>query len=221
MEPKSLKAVFFDVDGVLVDSLTAHLAICADLRNEFRLELQVPSPTDFKEKIVRRGIKISPMVEFFRALKFPEPLAIEADKLYQREFADRYSLKLFNGVPEVLQALKRLGIQLGIVTSNTRRNVEKTLARELSNFHDGCIFTKDTGLEKSKALEIGARTLRIDGSEILFVGDQPADYEASKAAGTQFLAVSYGWGFSEDDKEFPIVCSPNKILEYVRQRLDS
>ena len=68
-----LKGVFFDVDGVLVDSLPQHLQICRDKAAEFGLNLRIPSIDEFRQ-LVSRGTKVSPMRCFFLAVGFPEHL---------------------------------------------------------------------------------------------------------------------------------------------------
>ena len=58
------RLVIFDVDGVLVDSLAAHLQICRDKNDEYGLGLTIPDASSFRE-LVRRGTRISPMKNLF------------------------------------------------------------------------------------------------------------------------------------------------------------
>ena len=51
--------------------------------------------------------------------------------------------------------------------------------------------------------------------KLIYVGDQPADWLAAREAGVNFLGVSYGWGISKEDKEFPVVDSVKGIAEYL------
>jgi phosphoglycolate phosphatase-like HAD superfamily hydrolase len=46
--PQPLQAVFFDVDGVLIDSLPEHLQICRDKAAEFGLKLTIPTIEEFR-----------------------------------------------------------------------------------------------------------------------------------------------------------------------------
>jgi beta-phosphoglucomutase-like phosphatase (HAD superfamily) len=57
--PTSPRAVFFDVDGVLLDSLPQHLQICHDKAIEFGLKLKIPTVDQFRQ-LIRRGVKVSP-----------------------------------------------------------------------------------------------------------------------------------------------------------------
>ena len=112
------RAVFFDVDGVLVDSLPQHLQICRDKAVEFGLKLKIPTVDEFRQ-LVRRGTKVSPMRYFFLAVGFPEDYAARAVADYQREFIQRYRPKAFPGVSEMLKTLQAAELKLGLVTSNT------------------------------------------------------------------------------------------------------
>jgi phosphoglycolate phosphatase-like HAD superfamily hydrolase len=211
-----LKVVLFDVDGVLLDSLTPHLKICEDKSIEYGLGLKIPDATEFK-KMVRRGVKISPMKYFFMAVGFPEEFAEKANQQYQRIFMQAYAPAPFPGVHETLRALCNAGRQLGIVTSNVRSNVVEALGPSSTFFRPDCIYAKDdmADLSKSQAITSAMNKFQCSPRETIYVGDQPADWEAAKAAGVKFLGVAYGWGISEDDKGFPIVREVREIYRYV------
>jgi len=215
----SLRLVLFDVDGVLLDSLTPHLRICEDKSREYGLGLKIPSASQFKE-MVRMGIRISPMNYFFLAVGFPEDLAAKAYLEYQRIFMDAYAPAPFPSVHWMLKSLHDAGFQMGIVTSNFRANVVKALGSSIEFFHPDCIYSKDSipGASKAEAIASAMAKLKVSPKETIFVGDQPADWEAAKSAGVNFLGVTYGWGISAEDKEFPTVGEVSEIYRYISQR---
>jgi phosphoglycolate phosphatase-like HAD superfamily hydrolase len=210
--PASLRAVFFDVDGVLIDSLPQHLQICRDKAREFGLRLKIPNVDEFRE-LVRRGIKVSPMRHFFLAVGFPEDLVERAVADYEKEFMQRYRPRVFAGVDEMLATLRKARLHLGLVTSNTCANVVPALGHAMEYFDERCLFFFDRYSEpKTKAwcLAEGARLLGVRPPECVYVGDQPADAAAATEARTRFLAVTYGWGISQSDKQYE---TANNILE--------
>ena len=81
----AIDTVLFDVDGVLVDSLDAHLRICRDKSDEFGLGLDIPDAAAL-QNMLKRGVVISPMVHFFHAVGMPMAFAERADSDYRREF---------------------------------------------------------------------------------------------------------------------------------------
>lgn len=203
-----LAAVFFDVDGVLLDSLPQHLRFCADKAREYGLaDLRIPTAHEFK-CLILRGVSVSPMLNFFRALGFPEPLAQKGVEDYEREFMSCYRPTLFPGVQILLQKLFEMGLPLGLVTSNTRENVEPALGNAMHFFDKRCLFYYE-GLaarkDKAAHLRLGAEALGVAVRRCCYVGDQPADSVAAQAAGFRFLGVSYGWGFAENDSRVSVV----------------
>ena len=215
-----LKAIFFDVDGVLVDSLASHLAICRDKSREFGLGLKIPDATGLRA-MVARGVTISPMKEFFLAVGFPEPQAQRADEDYRREFAKRYPLRPFPGATEMLEELAEQGIPLGFVTSNTRAIVESALGSATEIFRADLRFTVDDPRRRGKAdaLRRGAELVQATPAELIYVGDQPKDFEAARTAGTQFVGVTYGWGIIAGDKRFGTLESIEELRDDMLKKI--
>jgi len=201
---RRMRVIFFDVDGVLLDSLPNHLKICEDLSRKYRLGLSIPTPAQFK-KSARTGIRISPMKYFFMAVGFGESDAERADAYYQQHFIEEYAPSPFSHVAEVLQTLHKAGFVLGIVTANVRVNVERALGKSWELFDPRLRYTYDRGLTKMEALKAGAAELGVTTEEVVFVGDQLADRDAARAAGARFLGVTYGWAISPEDTGFEAV----------------
>jgi phosphoglycolate phosphatase-like HAD superfamily hydrolase len=214
-----LRAALFDVDGVLLDSLKPHLKICEDKSKEYGLGLKIPSALEFKA-MARRGTQISPMKYFFAAVGFPEEYAEKAELQYQKIFAEIYAPAPFPGVHETLKALREVGLQMGIVTSNVKANIVKALGRSIDFFCPECIYSKDNsaGMSKSQAIASAMTKLQARPAETIYVGDQLADWEAAKAIPVDFLGVAYGWGISEEDKDFPTVKEVSGIYRYISGR---
>lgn len=191
---QSIKAVFFDVDGVLLDSLPQHLQFCRDKARELGLDIQIPDVEQFRRKVAS-GAKANPMKEFLRTVGFPEAHIDAVDADYQAHFGARYKPAKFAGVDQMLDKLRAM-VPLGLVTSNVRQNVESALGNAMAYFREDLVFFKDhrDGHKKAKALTEGARALQIEPEDCVFVGDVPTDASAALQAGQRFLGVTYGWG---------------------------
>lgn len=202
MNPDVLRAVFLDVDGVLLDSLPQHLRFCADKAREYGLQgLQMPTIDEFK-RMVSAGVVVSPMLNFFLAIGFPAPLAKRGVQDYEREFMKVRRAAAFPGINDMLKRLSGSGLVLGLVTSNTRANVEPALANEMHYFDARCRFYFDRyprPRDKTWCLTEGARTLGLSPAQCIYVGDQPGDAAAAGAAAMHFLGVSYGWGLQANE----------------------
>jgi len=215
MNRGTLRAVFLDVDGVLLDSLPQHLAICADKAREYGLHLQIPDVVTFRQ-MVAAGVKVSPMLEFFRAVGFPDDAAARATVDYGREFMTNYRPSTFPGIDAMLARLRGFGYSLGLVTANIAGNVEPALGEALRHFDPRCLFYAGSLPQprgKAWCLAEGARILGIRPDACVFVGDQPADAVAARAAGAQFLGVAYGWGLPGNDASVRTVNSVEAIAD--------
>lgn len=222
------KAVFFDVDGVLIDSLAQHLQICQDKANEFGLRLSIPTVEEFRE-LVSRGVKVSPMRFFFLVVGFPEHLIDRAVADYKRDFLRLYTPKAFPGVNQMLRVLRTAGVQLGLITSNVRNNVMPLLSSSIEFFDQRCLFFFDRYPDprtKAWCLGEGLRIFEINPGDCVYVGDQPEDARAASQAGAQFLGVTYGWGISDRDMQYVsaknVLEVPNKLKEFwTRSKLNT
>ena len=216
MSKPKIKIVLFDVDGVLLDSLTPHLKICEDKSKEYGLDLAIPDASEFKG-MVRRGILISPMKYFFLAVGFPEELAERANLEYQKIFMEKYAPAPFPCVNRTLSKLHDAGFKMGIVTSNVMANVVEALGENMNYFHPECIYSKDnmSGASKSDAIISSMNKLEASPAETIYVGDQPADWKEAQKAGVNFLGVSYGWGISDADEPFETVGKVSDIYQYI------
>lgn len=212
-------AVLFDVDGVLVDSLDAHLGILRDKAVQYGVRAEVPGPKELK-RMLKAGTVISPMFEFFRVVGFPVELARRAEEDYRTEFLTTYRSKPYPGAQALLDRLKEAKLSLGIVTSNTLENVRASLGSLFDAFSPELVFDTDhpSAPNKVVALELAAKNLHIPREQLLFVGDQLSDYTAAKASGTPFLGVSYGWVFDEGEPGMDIARSPAEVGDYVLAR---
>lgn len=212
----TIDAVLFDVDGVLVDSLDAHLRILKDKAVQYGVRAEVPAPARLKQ-MLKSGTVISPMFEFFRVVGFPPELARRADEDYRNEFLTKYRPSPYPGAEALLARLKDAKLSLGIVTSNTVENVRASLGSLFDAFTPELVFDTDHPEAPTKvvALELAAKILRIPREHLLFVGDQLSDFNAARASGTRFLGVSYGWVFDEDEPEMDTAASPTEVGDYV------
>jgi phosphoglycolate phosphatase-like HAD superfamily hydrolase len=153
--------VFFDVDGVLLDSLPQHLAICADKAHEYGLSLRIPSVEAFRAMVVS-GVRVSPMLDFFLAVGFPIEHARRAVQAYDSEFAQHYRPRPFAAIERMLRRLGEAGHPLGLVTANIAANVEPALRDVMGLFDSRCLFFMDRyqpPRSKHWCLSEGARIL--------------------------------------------------------------
>ena len=106
-----------------------------------------------------------------------------------------------NDLEDIAAIRKRVRV-LGIITSNSKRNVEAFLTNHGIDAFDFIVSSPLTG--KEKKIQTIAKRYNIDKDKILYVGDETRDITASKKAGIDCACVSWGYNHVEAlEKENP------------------
>ena len=181
-----LKVIIFDCDGTLADTIDILLSITNRLSAEFGFK----SAT--KEELAQLSNLTSWQILRYSGISiFKFPLLIRKLKAELRN--EIPNIQLFPGIKEVLLELKKLGFQLGIITSNSRENVLASL--EINGLQG--IFTfiySGSTFGKHKVIKRWLKKERINAEEVIYVGDETRDIDAAKKTGIKIIAVS--WGFN-------------------------
>jgi HAD superfamily hydrolase (TIGR01509 family) len=120
---KNKKAVIFDLDGTLVDSMW----MWKDIDIEYLGKHGIDLPSDLQSKV--EGMSFSETAIYFKS-RFNIPDSIDEIKNEWNNMArDKYSnsVPLKEGVKEFLEYLKERNILAGIATSNSRELAELAL----------------------------------------------------------------------------------------------
>ena len=207
---KKWKAVFFDADGVLLDSLQPHLDFCKDQAVKRKLRIHVPDKTQFRH-LVAGGAKANPMREFLRTVGFSGVDLDRAEADYKTGFARHYPVKPFPSTNDTLAMLKKTGVKLGLVTSNIPENVERALGKAMNHFDDEKLrfygVRKADALFKGIARLSGVKEYELEANDkYAFIGDVPTDAAAALEAGVAFLGITDdGWGLVDGERGWGIV----------------
>lgn len=187
------KAVLFDLDGTLVNSL-------GDLARGVNHALAAEGFPPHAEEEFRRfaGDGIPKMIE--RAL----PEHARGGEIHARcvaRFLEYYAAhyadttRAYDGVTELLDALNHAGLRLAVV-SNKAQEMAERVVRGIFGDRFGCIIGKREGVPAKPdpaALLLGARALSVPPEDCVFLGDSGMDMAAAVRAG--MLPVGVLWGF--------------------------
>ena len=187
-----IKAVIFDLDGTLLNTLEDIHCVLNESLSEFGLDQVTLSQT---KSYVGNGA--ARLIELAAGEKKDEIF----DKLYSY-YSERFAecgnehTKLYDGEEQVLNALKKAGISLAIVTNKPQRAAENVYGKFLSEFG----FCKVLGQTAERPLKPNPSSvltiieeLNIKKEECIFVGDGEADVLTAKAA--EIKCISVLWGF--------------------------
>lgn len=196
-DPRALEAIFFDLDGTLID--TDDQAV-ASLARRFGplLRLWGGDPVRSARRLVMWAeTPGNALVTFFDWLGLDDNLFRLGDTLRSwRGLHPRSHLPLVPGVVEMLQAVKP-HYRLGIVTTRGRRDARAFLEQHRLHGTFEVVVTRETTFRLKPhptPLLHAARALNLPPARCLMVGDTTADVLAGVRAGAWTAATLDGFG---------------------------
>lgn len=215
-----LKAVFFDLDGTLVNSL-------CDLFNavNYALEFYGYQKRDYVEfkSLVGNGNRYmieNALPEHSRDGEEIQKTLNKFFEYYESHCADK--TRQYDGISDLLKYLKEKGIKTAVITNKAQAMTEAVLS---SLFKDGtfdAVYGQREGIpvkpDPSLCI-LAAGELGVLNSECLFVGDSANDINVAK----NFACKSVGvlWGFREKEELATagadyIVSKPSEIADIIK-----
>lgn len=192
MKPARL-AVLFDLDGTLIDSAPDLAGTANDMltwrgRPALPLEALRPHAGSGARGMLGTAFGVAPGQPGFEALR--------------DEFHDRYEQRMlqltcvFEPVHALLEALQQHAVPWGIVTNKSLRFAQP-LAHALQLLPRAAVLvagdsTPHTKPHPAPLLE-AARLLGVEPARCAYVGDDPRDMQAARAAGMAGWAAAWGY----------------------------
>lgn len=213
---KNYDYILFDLDGTLTDSkpgITECIAYALEKEN-------VPYTNQILDKMVGPPFRVS--MHDFLGLEMPE---IEKLIGIYRGVYEEYgykNCKVFEGVEQMLSALKNAGKILGVATSKPIKFTQMIMRDfDLGKYFDYVAgASSDASKEaKSDVIQGALENLGVkDKSKVLMVGDRLYDIEGAHMQGLDCAAVLYGYGSKEEFEEYKaeyILGAPDDVVKLV------
>lgn len=204
------KLILFDFDGTLAD--TADLAL--EIFNEISAKYKFRSIN--KEEL--KSLKGKSIKELSKYLDIPlyrvPSLLLKGQKLlYQRI----KKVRPIENIVELLNNLKEKGFQLGILSTNSKDNIKVFLNQYDIELFD-IIRTSASIWDKSRGLAKVIKKSKLDPEEVLYIGDEIRDIDASKKCGVPVASVTWGYNSLESlqirEPDF-LVDQPEQLLPVI------
>jgi 16S rRNA pseudouridine516 synthase len=194
----NVKAVLFDLDGTLVDSMWMWKDIDIEFLNKYGIEY----PEGLQESI--EGMSFSETAEYFKS-RFQLKQSLEHIKEEWNEMAwHRYTnqVPLKEGALELLQYLKENNIKAGIATSNSRELVNLIVQKLGVESYFGSIRTAcevEKGKPSPDIYLLVAEDLSVRPEQCLVFEDVLPGVMAGKRAGAKVCAVYDAYSAKDTD----------------------
>lgn len=214
------KAVIFDMDGTLLDSLK-DIAICSNIALE---EFGLPT-----HKLEDYKYFVGGGIQFLMENCTPKNISkTEFDNVLQR-FKEIYETdvqsetKPYEGIYELLEELNKQNIKMGILSNKIHEFTVKYYEKFFNEIGIKEVHGQKVNIPKKPdptAAFLIAKEFNLPCENILFVGDSDVDIKTAKNAG--MIAVGVSWGFRGTEELIQngadhIVQTPNDILKLLTE----
>lgn len=184
----SLRAVLWDLDGVLVDSMPFHYEAYRRLAADHGRELTLD---EFRDLIGLRNETI--MRRLFGELT-PEEASHRAERKERlfRELIEG-NVEPLAGAAELVKRLREAGVPQAIVSSTPRANVELVLGSlGLRQAFAAVVGEEDAerGKPDPEGFLVATQRLGVEPAVCVVLEDAPAGIQAAKAAGMRAIGVA-------------------------------
>ncbi len=208
--PDHIRAVLWDMDGVLVDSLQLDLDVCEKILREY-----FGSHIRLEREFIRSVFAYHPP-EFWRRIfeKTAAEYGIPDMETYYDKIVDKYNeyrlhavFRVNPGIREILQDARKIPLKLAVVSNNATSEVEQSLRLAgISDLFDLIVGNDIRDMEKKPAPDtylFAARSLGIDPADCAVVEDSLVGAQAGSRAGAFTIGVATGGADFEELEQSP------------------
>ena len=206
----SISAIFFDLDGTLVDSSIG-------IHNGFTYTFEQLGVTSPDAKTIRGFM--GPPLETSFASCLPAEQIEEAIQLYRSYYKEKgvYEAQLFPHIKDLLEELAKQFPLYITTTKNTPTAVDMTSNFEIDHFFDGIYGSSPQALHKADVIRQALETHHLAPETVVIIGDTKFDMIGAQETGLKKLAVTWGFGEQADLLNYQpdyIAHKPLEVLEY-------
>jgi beta-phosphoglucomutase len=189
MKLKNLKAVLFDMDGVIVDSMPYHFISWFEALRKYNVRI---APADIFgmegakwDKVIRYAFKRDGLT-----LTGQTAQKIFSDR--QVLFAKYFKRYIFREIIEVIKLLKNQGFLIGLVTGSSLAEAKKMLPKNIYVLFDTKISGDmvQRGKPRPDSYLLAAEKLNVSPKDCIVVENAPYGIKAAKAAGMRCIAIA-------------------------------
>lgn len=195
MSPR-IKAVVFDIDGTLLDSVDLHARAWVEAFAHFGVTTDF---ADVRRQIGKGGDELMPVfLSEERVARDGETIEAYRSDLFKRRYLSE--VRPFPGVRPLFEHIRAAGLTIALASSGKRSEVEHyTEILQIGDLVDVATSSDDADRSKPHPDIFEAALEKLDGAPrdaIIVIGDTPYDAEAAAKAGLRTVGLLCG-GFPE------------------------
>lgn len=208
-----INTLVFDFDGTLADTFF----LIPEIYQVVAIEFGFKSFDSNQIQLLRH----KGFAQLVKELKIPIYKLPKLAKRIQEEIGKKMpEARFFQSIPSILQNLKKQNYTLGVLSSNSRKNVMQFLTRTQTRPLFDFVYTGRSILGKDKVLKRMLKSQKLAKQQVLYFGDEVRDIVACKKVGLKVAAVS--WGFNSykilaSNKPDYLIKKPTEILNLMRR----
>ncbi len=200
--------LIFDFDGTIADTFQFILDLSEQLAKDFHFKKIKPQEIDqLKNNTLTQTIQHLNIP----ILKIPLILARTRKEIHK----NITQIEPIKGLADVLLQIKNLDIKMGILSSNSTKNIKKFLKNHNLDLFD-FINSSSKLWGKNHSLTRIIKRNRLPFKKILYVGDETRDIEAAKKIGIKSIAVTWGYNSAKAlkaKKPDYLVHTPKQLIQ--------
>lgn len=189
-----VKAVFFDMDGVLFDSMKYHAESWIYAMGQYGI------PFTTNEAYMCEGrTGASTITEYFERYKGDVPTKEKIDEVYGVKAAKFYEIstvRIIEGVDKLITMLKERDVELFVVTGSGQKTLIDTLGEYFPDTFDRsrvvCAYDVMKGKPDPEPYLIALERAGVKKNEAIVVENAPLGVKSASAAGLFAVAVNTG-----------------------------
>ena len=213
-----LKAVIFDMDGTILDTIQDIAGAVNYILEKYNKPVRtVDEVKNFVGNGLRRTLELS-LGDMENKDEFIDSIFAEFTGYYKEHSSD--NTKPYDGIVEAIRALKEKGYKTAVVSNKRQEAVEELCVKFYDGLFDMAIGEQD-GLKRkpdpamvNKALDY----LGVTKEEAVYIGDSEVDIKTAVNSGLKGIYVSWGFRGTKLLKENGakvVVDNPDELLKVI------
>lgn len=202
------KNIIFDFDGTLADTYPFIDKLVREIAPKFGINNVTPEMLS-----EAKNLSVEEVLEKYDVSKLN---FIKFSFIYRQKLNSEIGdIPYFDGIKETIQELNNRGYRMGVITSNSKRNVRKFLKTHGMKDSFEFVANRIFFFAKYKTIQKWIKKKGWKKEETVYVGDEIRDVIEAKKAGISVISAT--WGFN--DKTGLVAAKPDEVIDDVSQLL--